>query len=146
MLLPCVRTDWAVMPPNLARPWYVALGRALYLWLLSRNSIVHRDWGRTIGVLILLIEYAWFVAMYYYVWKQQYVFHLVRHPYISLRRDSNSGPSTPNDFWAYDAHLFSTLIWHSIWSHDYNVKFVYFNRCLDEEKVCLFYFKTQWGL
>ena len=38
------------MPPNLARPCYVALGWALYMWMLSRNSIVHWDWGKTIGV------------------------------------------------------------------------------------------------
>ena len=44
----CVMTDRGVMPPNLARPCYVALGWALYMWLLSRNSIVHQDWGRTL--------------------------------------------------------------------------------------------------
>ena len=34
---------------------------------VSRNFIVHWDWGRTIGVCS------------YYVWKQQYVFHLEAH-------------------------------------------------------------------
>ena len=49
-------------------------------------------------VCTLYYTYAWFVAIYYYMWKQQYIFHLVRHPHSSLWRDSNSGPSTPNNF------------------------------------------------
>ena len=34
------------------------------MWLLSRNSIVHRDWGRTIGVCVCVCSFVvvFFVA------------------------------------------------------------------------------------
>ena len=54
-------------------------------------------WGRS----ELLHQTHMSVVIYCYVWKHQYVFHLVHHPPLTktfwkcLRRDSNSGPSTP---------------------------------------------------
>ena len=47
---PCVRTDWAVMPLTLGAALLCSSRTGSGLWLLSRNSKVHRDWGRTLGM------------------------------------------------------------------------------------------------
>ena len=49
---PCGWTNWAVMPSELGAALLCSSRAGSDMWLLSRNSIVHRDWGRTIGVCV----------------------------------------------------------------------------------------------
>ena len=51
---PCGWTDWAVMRATLGAALLCSSRAGFDMWLLSRNSIVHRDWGRTIGVCVAL--------------------------------------------------------------------------------------------
>ena len=46
---PCGSTDWAVMPPTLGAALLCSSRAGSDIWLLSRNSIVHWNWGRTVG-------------------------------------------------------------------------------------------------
>ena len=71
------------VPPHLAQPCCVALGRAL-IWGLLRD-----------GTLYLCLVHGYLLP---FVETKQYGFHLVCHPHSSLCRDSNLGPSTPNGF------------------------------------------------
>ena len=52
---PCVRTVLAVMPPPLGAALLYSSRACSNMLLLSSNSIVHRDWGRTIGVCSFII-------------------------------------------------------------------------------------------
>ena len=45
---PCGWTNWAVMPPTLGAALLCSSRVGSDMWLLSRNSIVHQDWGRTL--------------------------------------------------------------------------------------------------
>ena len=72
------------MPLHLGQPYYVALGRAL-IWGLYPDEIKGS------------------FTIYYYVFKQQYVFHIALSFFKDLDRDSNSDqPNTkrPLYLWA----------------------------------------------
>ena len=49
-------TDWAVMPSTLGAALLCSSRAVSDMWLFSRNSILHRDWGRTI---IIIITWIW---------------------------------------------------------------------------------------
>ena len=48
----CGWTDVAVMPPTLGAALLCSSRPGSDMWLLSINSTVYRDWGRTIGVCV----------------------------------------------------------------------------------------------